>query len=204
MSLAILQSKIGVTPDGIFGPNTLKAAKDYFGLTNYQAAHFFGQCWHETGGFKRLEENLNYSASGLMRVWPSRFNAAEAEKYAGKPEAIANKVYANRMGNGGEESGDGWFWRGRGALQLTGRDGYTRFSQSGFKYAEVLDDPDLVATKYAFESAGWFFDRNGIWALCNKGMTDAVIEDVTRKINGGTHGLKERSEATRRFYKWAS
>lgn len=203
MSLSILQSKIGVTPDGIFGPNTLKAAKDYFGLTNYQAAHFFGQCWHESGGFKHLVENLNYSASGLMRVWPARFpTMSVARAYANDPEAIANRVYADRMGNGPATSGDGWFFRGRGCLMLTGRSGYEAFSKSAHKYAAVLDDPDLVATEFAFDSAGWFFDKNRLWVMCNNGVTDENIEAVTRKINGGTHGLKERAEATRRFYKW--
>jgi putative chitinase len=203
MSLQHLQQKIGVAADGQFGPKTFAAARDYFELTAYQAAHFFGQCAHETGQFKRFTENLNYSATGLMRVWPSRFSPMSvALAYANDPEAIANRAYADRMGNGPASSGDGWFFRGRGALQLTGRANYTDFSVSSNKFAAVLDDPDLVATEYSFDSAAWFFTKARLWAVCNRGIDDTTIEAVTRKINGGTHGLRERTELTKRFYGW--
>lgn len=203
MSIQLLQERVGVPADGKFGPKTLNAARDYFKLTAYQAAHFFAQTYHETGGFKRFEENLKYSASGLMRIWPSHFQTMSvALAYAMDPEAIANRAYANRMGNGPASSGDGWAYRGRGALQLTGFDNYSAFSQSAIAYAEVIDDPDLVATKYAFDSALWFFTSRRLWPMCNKGVGEANIEAITRKINGGTHGLRERTELTKRFYGW--
>jgi putative chitinase len=200
MSITALQTKIGVKPDGDFGSATLKAARDYFNLTNAQAAHFFGQCHHESGGFKRFVENLNYSADGLMKTWPKRFSSMSvARAYAHDPEAIANKVYSGRMGNGIPASGDGWEFRGRGAIQLTGRATYTAFAGTG--YPDALTNPDTVADKYAFESAKWFFDASDIWKL-TKVVTDASIEAVTRKVNGGTHGLADRITQTKRFHSW--
>jgi putative chitinase len=202
MSVAALQSQVGVEPDGDFGPKTLKAAAKHFNLTNAQAAHFFGQCHHESGGFKRFVENLNYSADGLMRIWPKRFQTMSvARAYAGDAEAIANRAYADRMGNGPATSGDGWKYRGRGAIQLTGRSAYAAFSESDPKYHLALDMPDLVATDYAFDSAHWFFGKSGLW-IAAKTMTDGTIENITRKINGGTHGLADRIKQTKRFYAW--
>jgi putative chitinase len=202
MSLQALQKKIGVAPDGVFGQKTFIAARDYFKLTNEQAAHFFGQCHHESGGFKRFVENMNYSAAGLMKTWPARFSSMSvAREYANDPEAIANRVYGGRMGNGIAETGDGWEFRGRGAIQLTGRNAYLAFSNSGF--SKVMSNPDLVATEYAFESALWFFNANKIWVLTDK-VNDASMEAVTRKINGGTHGLDDRKKQTMRIYKWTT
>lgn len=193
-----LQSKIGVTPDGSFGPKTFKAARDYFKLSNTRAAHFFGQVSHESGHLKVFSENLNYSAQGLMRIFPKYFNAATANSYARKPEAIANKVYANRMGNGPESSGDGWKFRGRGALQLTGRENYEKFANY-VNDTRVLTNPDIVASKYAFESALFYFERNNIWKICDEGTGLATIKKVTKLINGGYNGLDERVELTQRF-----
>ena len=159
MSLKALQQKIGVTADGAWGPGTLRAAAAYYKLSPARAAHFFGQTAHETGGFKAFSENLNYSAQGLMGVFKKYFpDAATAAKYERKPEAIANRVYASRMGNGPESSGDGWRYRGRGALQLTGRDNYKAFADY-CKRPDVMSNPDLVATELAFESAMFFFER---------------------------------------------
>lgn len=202
MSLRALQARIGVKADGLFGPRTLKAARDYYGLTDAQAAHFFGQCHHETGGFKRFEENLNYSTIGLMRIWPNRFQSeALAASYAHDPEAIANRVYSNRMGNGDAASGDGWKYRGRGAIQITGRAMYDEFSDSSPEYHLALSMPDLVASDYAFDSAHWYFGMRGLW-IPAKTMTDATIEKITRAINGGRHGLSDRTAQTNRFYGW--
>lgn len=201
MSIKDLQTKIGVKADGVFGPNTLRAAVAHFKLSPERGAHFFGQTSHETGGFKVFSENLNYSASGLRKIFPKYFpNQVIAEQYAGRPFAIANKVYGNRMGNGDEASGDGWKFRGRGALQLTGKDNYKMFSDF-MKEPEILSTPDLVATKYAFDSAMFFFTRNNLWKLCDAGVTDNAIELVTRRVNGGTHGLEDRKNKTYDYYK---
>ena len=125
MSIKLLQEKIGTIADGAFGPNTLRAAMAYYKMTPYRAAHFFGQTAHETNTYRAFSENLNYSAGGLKKIFRKYFPGDLEEEYARKPEKIASRVYGNRMGNGDEESGDGWKYRGRGALQLTGKNNYT-------------------------------------------------------------------------------
>lgn len=185
----LLQAKCGVEPDGSFGPNSLKAAARFFKLTNQQTAHFFGQCHHESGGFRLFEENLNYSAGGLLKIFPKYFNQGTATAYARQPQKIANKVYANRMGNGDEASGDGWKYRGRGAIQLTGKSNYALFGK----------DPDSVATEFAFESALFFFNQNKLWSIADT-VSDASILALTKRINGGTHGLADRVTQTKKFY----
>jgi putative chitinase len=198
--LEALQQKIGVTADGAFGPGTLKAALNFFNMTPERAAHFFGQTAHETGGFKAFSENLNYGAPGLLGIFKKYFpDQATADAYARKPEKIANRVYANRMGNGDEDSGDGYKFRGRGALQLTGKDNYQAFADYLGK-PEIMDDPDLVADEYAFESAMFFFERNKLWTICDQGVNDNTILQLTKKVNGGTHGLEDRTEKTKKFY----
>jgi putative chitinase len=202
MSIKKLQEKIGVTPDGAFGPATLSAAAKHFRMTDEQAAHFFGQTAHETGGFKAFSENLNYSSKGLLGTFKKYFaDAAVAAKYERNPEKIANRVYASRMGNGDEASGDGWKYRGRGALQLTGKSNYEAFAKWLGK-PELLANPDAVATEYAFDSARFFFDRNKLWAICDKGVTDETILALTKRINGGTHGLEDRATRTKQYYNW--
>jgi putative chitinase len=203
MSLKSLQEKIGVGADGAFGPGTMKKAMEFYKLTPIRAAHFFAQTAHETGGFKAFSENLNYSADGLNKIFPKYFKNAgrDATSFARNPEKIANIVYASRMGNGDAASGDGWKYRGRGALQLTGKANYEAFA----KYLgnnEVLENPDLVATKYAFESAMFFFERNKLWAICDKGINDAAILELTKRINGGTHGLEDRNTKTKKYYEY--
>jgi len=203
MSLKSLQEKAGVVADGIFGPGTMKAALTFYKLSPIRAAHFFAQTAHETGGFKAFSENLNYSADGLNKIFPKYFKNAgrDANTYARNPEKIANVVYASRMGNGDEASGDGWKYRGRGALQLTGKSNYEAFA----KYLgnnEVLENPDLVATKYAFESAMFFFERNKLWSICDQGINDAAILALTKRINGGTHGLEDRKAKTYKYYEY--
>lgn len=199
MSLKNLQTKIGVTPDGSFGPGTLKAAMAFYKLTPLRAAHFFAQTGHETGEFKLFTENLNYSANGLKTVFNKYFPGTLVESYASKPEKIANRVYGNRMGNGDEASGDGWKYRGRGALQLTGKDNYTAFSKY-LNNPEVLTNPDLVSTDLAFESAMFFFERNNLWTICDKGVDDVTITALTKRINGGTLGLDHRKALTLKYY----
>ena len=199
--IAALQEKVGVTADGIFGPGTMKAAAAYYKMSKARAAHFFAQTAHETGNYKAFSENLNYSAEGLNKIFPKYFIKAgrNAANYARNPEKIANVVYANRMGNGNEASGDGWKYRGRGALQLTGKSNYEAFA-SYCGRPDVMTNPDLVCGELAFESALFFFERNKLWSVCDLGVNDAVILALTKKINGGTHGLDDRKAKTKKFY----
>jgi putative chitinase len=172
----------------------------YYKMTPERAAHFFAQTAHESGNFKAFAENLNYGASGLTTTFKKYFPTAEkALLYERKPEKIANLVYASRMGNGDEASGDGFKFRGRGALQLTGKDNYKVFSEY-LKNPEIMTNPDLVATEFAFESAIFFFDRNKLWDICDKGVNKDTILALTKRINGGTHGLADREEKTLKYY----
>lgn len=162
------------------------------GLTSaVRMAHFLAQCSHESGGFMRTVENLNYSANGLLKTFPKYFTQENFVSYARDPKRIGNRVYEGRMGNGDEASGDGYKYRGRGYIQLTGHDNYAAFGQ--FIGDNCLDRPELVATKYPLASAGWFFTKNNIWAICDSGINYASITAVTKKVNGGTHGLTERT-----------
>jgi putative chitinase len=201
MSLKSLQEKIGVTADGVFGPGTMKKAMEFYKFTPVRAAHFFAQTAHETGGFKLFTENLNYSADGLQKIFGKYFPGTLEESYSRNPEKIANRVYASRMGNGNEASGDGWKFRGRGALQLTGKDNYTAFAQY-LQKPEIIKTPDLVATVYSFESAMFFFDKNKLWSICDQGINDAAILALTKRINGGTHGLEDRNQKTKKYYEY--
>lgn len=202
MSLISLQNKIGVAADGAFGPGTLKCAAVYYKLSPARAAHFFAQTAHESGGFKTFSENLNYSAKGLRGTFGKYFPTDQlARLYERKPQRIANRVYASRMGNGDEASGDGWKHRGRGALQLTGYENYAMFSDY-MKRPDVVTNPDLVATELAFESALWFFDKNRLWSICDQGINDKAILALTKRINGGTHGLDDRSLRTKKYATW--
>ena len=199
MSLKNLQERVGVTADGAFGPGTLKAAMAFFKMTPARAAHFFAQTSHETGGFKLFVENLNYSAQGLQGTFGKYFPGTLEESYARNPEKIASRVYADRMGNGNEASKDGWKFRGRGALQLTGKSNYEAFAKYLGK-PEIMTNPDLVATTYAFESAMFFFEKNNLWSICDKGVTNDTILALTKRINGGTNGLADRQEKTIKYY----
>jgi len=160
-----------------------------FAIDNpYRIAGFLSQTAHESAGFKFVSENLNYSAASLMRVWSQRFPTLEiAQRYAMQPERIANRAYADRMGNGSESSGDGWKYRGRGLIQLTGKNNYVAYSMACDN--EALQKPDIVAEpKYAAESAGWFWSVNRLNQLADK--QDVV--GMTKRINGGTNGLDDR------------
>jgi putative chitinase len=202
MSLKSLQTKIGVTADGAFGPGTMKKAMEFYKFTPERAAHFFAQTAHESGNFKAFSENLNYGAKGLLGIFKKYFpTEAKALEYERKPEKIANLVYGNRMGNGDEASGDGFKFRGRGALQLTGKDNYQAFANYLNK-PEIMTNPDLVATDYSFESAIFFFDKNKLWDICDKGVNKDTILALTKRINGGTHGLADREEKTLKYYGW--
>jgi len=155
--------------------------------TPLRQAAFVGQCQHESNNFKTLEENLHYSAEGLMRTWPSRFNEDNVEQYAGNPEKIANKVYAGRMGNGDEESGEGWLYHGRGLIQLTGKDNYTLCGDA--LMLDLLRDPSILITpKGAALSAGWYWRKHGL----NECAEAKQYELMTKRINGGNLGLEDR------------
>lgn len=169
----------------------LSMVRDVFnGSTMLRMCHFLSQCAHESRDFKLVTENLNYSADGLIRTFSKYFPGNLNESYAWKPEKIGSRVYANRMGNGTEQSGEGYKYRGRGYIQLTGKNNYKEFSK--FVGEDVVVNPDLVATKYPLVSAGYFFDSNGIWRVCDLGSTRDVIEAVTKRINGGLKGIEDR------------
>jgi putative chitinase len=202
MSLINLQQKIGVTADGAFGPGTYKKAAAFYKLSPNRAAHFFAQTAHESGGFKAFSENLNYGAKGLRGIFGKYFPTdAMARAYERQPQKIANRVYANRMGNGPEDSGEGWLFRGRGALQLTGKFNFKAFSDY-IGRPDVMTNPDLVATELAFESALWFFDKNKLWSICDQGTGEGAILALTKRINGGTHGLDDRRLKTKKYAAW--
>ena len=170
-----------------------------FGITNkLRLSHFLAQCGHESGGFKLVNENLNYSAEGLKKIFPKYFPGTVNESYARQPQKIASRVYASRMGNGDENSGEGYKFRGRGYIQLTGKANYTNFTK--FIGEDCVANPDLVATKYPLASAAFFFNSNGLWAICDKGATDADVTAVTKRVNGGTIGLVDRIKHFNEYY----
>jgi putative chitinase len=179
----------GHVPDAVLAQIPDTAAK--FNITNnLRLAHFLAQCGHESGGFKAVSENLNYSAKGLQGTFGKYFPGNLADMYARQPEKIASRVYASRMGNGDEKSRDGWKFRGRGYIQLTGKSNYTAFTK--FIGEDCIANPDLVATKYPLASAAFFFNNNKLWSICDKGATDADVTAVTKRVNGGTNGLADR------------
>jgi putative chitinase len=200
-ALKKLQAKCGVGADGAFGPNTARAIAKHYDLDPKRAAHLMGQVSHESGGWKRTKESLYYSSpERLMAVWPSRFPTVEsAEPYAKNPTALAGKVYAGRMGNETEEQAA--MYIGRGFLQLTGHDNYRAFA-SDMRLPEVITDPSLVEEDYAFETALWFFNKNGLFDIADEGVTEDTIKRITKRVNGGYHGLEDRITQTVKIYGW--
>jgi putative chitinase len=194
-----LENLKGHIPDAVIVQIPDTAAR--FGITTpLRLAHFLAQCGHESGGFKAVRENLNYSAKGLMGIFKKYFSTATlATAYERQPEKIANRVYASRMGNGAETSGDGYKFRGRGYIQLTGKENYTRFDATVPE--NIVTEPDLVATKYPLASAAFFFNSNKLWSICDKGATPEVVTAVTKRVNGGTIGLADRVKHFNEYYK---
>ncbi len=172
-------------PLGIDGPKRL--------------SHLLGQCKLESMNFTHFTENLNYSGDALWSLFKSHFSTpSEADSYARQPECIANRIYANRMGNGDEQSGDGYKYRGRGALQITGKANYQVLGN--FLNQDFITNPDPVATDYQIASAAWFFHNNNLWTICDKGTDAGTITTITHHVNGGENGLQQRIQYTQEFY----
>ena len=193
-----LQNLKGHIPDAVIQMIPDTAAK--FGInTPLRLAHFLAQCGHESGGFRATQENLNYSAKGLNGIFKKYFpTEAAAAAYARQPQKIASKVYANRMGNGTEASGEGYKFRGRGYIQLTGKENYTAFGKSIGE--DMTVNPDKVASNYALLSAAWFFSKNGLHKMADEGATDSVVTKITKRVNGGTIGLADRIKHFKEYY----
>lgn len=192
----------GHVPDSVIAQ--IPGVMEKFNInTPLRLAHFLAQCGHESGGFKATQENLNYGAKGLMTTFKKYFpTEALAKAYEGQPEKIASRVYGSRMGNGDEASKEGWKFRGRGYIQLTGKDNYKSFDATVPE--DILSNPDLVATKYPLLSAAWFWSKTGLNALADKGATDADVTAVTKRVNGGTIGLADRIKHFKEYHKLLS
>ena len=187
----------GHIPDAVIAQIPDTAAK--FNITNpLRLAHFLAQCGHESGGFKFINENLNYSSDGLKKIFGKYFPGDLANSYARNPEKIASRVYGARMGNGDESTGEGYKYRGRGYIQLTGKANYAKFAQ--FIGEDTVANPDLISTKYPLASAAFFFDSNKLWSICDKGADEATVTAVTKRVNGGTNGLSDRLKHFNEYY----
>lgn len=191
------QTKHGLVADGSIGKNTLLKIKEVYKIPTLEAtAHFVGNTYHETGGFTKFKENLNYSAEGLLKTFPKYFKTLEAaKKVARNPEAIANIVYGGRMGN--TATGDGWKYIGRGALQTTGKSNYSLLGK--YLKIDLLANPELVEDKYSFDAAAFYFETNKLWAKANK-IDDLTIKSIRKSVNGGTIGLEEVNVKVKQFY----
>jgi putative chitinase len=188
----------GHIPDAVIAMIPDTAAKFQIN-TPLRLAHFLAQCGHESGGFRATQENLNYSAKGLNGIFKKYFpTEAAAAAYARNPQKIANKVYGGRMGNGNEASGEGYKFRGRGYIQLTGKENYTAFGKAIGE--DILSNPDKVASTYALLSAAWFFSKNGLHKMADGGASDAVVTSITKRVNGGTIGLADRIKHFKEYY----
>ena len=188
----------GHIPDAVIAMIPDTAAKFEIN-TPLRLAHFLAQCGHESGGFKATQENLNYSAKGLAGIFKKYFpTEAAAAPYARNPQKIASKVYGGRMGNGPESTGEGYKFRGRGYIQLTGKENYTAFGKAIGE--DILANPDKVASTYALLSAAWFFSKNGLHKMADGGATDAVVTSITKRVNGGTIGLPDRIKHFKEYY----
>ena len=194
-----LENLRGHIPDAVIAQIPDTAAKFEIN-TPLRLAHFLAQCGHESGGFKATQENLNYSVSGLKGIFSKYFKEAGlAEQYQRNPQKIASRVYGGRMGNGPESTGDGFKFRGRGYIQLTGKDNYTAFGRAINE--DMTANPDKVATHYALLSAAWFFSKNGLHRMADEGASDLVVTKITKRVNGGTIGLPDRIKHFKEYYK---
>jgi putative chitinase len=193
-----LEKLKGHIPDAVIAQIPDTASKFQID-TPLRLAHFLAQCGHESGGFRATQENLNYSAKGLNGIFKKYFpTEAAAKPYERQPAKIASKVYGGRMGNGPESTGEGFKFRGRGYIQLTGKDNYTAFGKSINE--DILSNPDKVASSYALLSAAWFFNKNGLHKMADEGATDTVVTKITKRVNGGTIGLADRIKHFKEYY----
>ena len=191
----------GHIPDSVI--KQIPEVAEKFGVnTPMRLAHFLAQTGHESGGFRITTENLNYSAKGLCGIFKKYFTELSAKEFERKPEKIANIVYANRMGNGNQASGEGYKFRGRGFIQLTGKTNYQAFDKTVEDNIET--NPDLVATKYPLLSAAWFWSKNKLNETSDGGATDEIVTKVTKKVNGGTIGLQDRIKHFKEYYQLLS
>jgi putative chitinase len=191
----------GHVPEAVYS-QIMDTVVDFEINTPLRLAHFLGQCSHESGGFKVTQENLNYSADGLKKIFPKYFPETLSESYARQPEKIASRVYGGRMGNGDESTKEGYKFRGRGYIQLTGKNNYKLFGES--IEVDVVSEPDLVSSKYPLLSAAWYFNTNGLHKIADAGATNDVVTKITKRINGGTIGLAERINEFNKFYQLLS
>jgi putative chitinase len=188
----------GHIPDTVIGQ--IPGVMEKFQInTPLRLSHFLSQCGHESGGFKAVNENLNYGAKGLMTTFKKYFpTEALAKQYERKPELIASKVYGGRMGNGVEATKEGWKFKGRGYIQLTGKDNYKAFD--AIVAENILENPDLVATKYPLLSAAWYWNSRKINTTADLGAGDDTVTKVTKLVNGGTIGLEDRKKHFKEYY----
>ncbi|MGI9142427.1 MAG: glycoside hydrolase family 19 protein [Fluviibacter sp.] len=193
-----LEKLRGHVPDTVIAQ--IPGVIDTFGVnTPLRLAHFLAQCGHESGGFRLTQENLNYSAKGLRGIFKKYFPTdALAAAYARQPQKIANRVYGGRMGNGPEASGEGFKFRGRGYIQLTGKQNYTAFDLA--VEDDILANPDLVSTKHALASAAWFWKKNGLNLIADTGSSNEVVTKITKRVNGGTIGLPDRIKHFKEYH----
>jgi putative chitinase len=188
----------GTIPDSVY--NQLDSIIDKYDInTVLRMSHFLSQCSHESNNFKVTKENLNYSVDGLLKTFPKYFTRDTAKLYARKPQKIANIVYANRMGNGNNESNEGFKFIGRGYLQTTGKNNYKELSD--YLGINLIEKPELLEKEYALLSAVFYFKKNNLLPLCDNGATIKDITILTKSINGGLHGLDSRIKLFNFFYK---
>lgn len=200
------QKDLGLIPDGIIGEVTFKSMVKHFKILPMELVFFLGQVDHETGGFRVGEENFNYSYEALLRVFPKYFDTISAKEYARNPQKIANRVYANRMGNGPESSGDGWKHRGMGSIQLTGKNNQERFANK-VRNLCIIDNPEIIKDEYFFESGLYYFNENNIWRYC-RDYSESNLLKVSRFINVGNpnskvtpNGMEDRRLKTNKYKK---
>lgn len=194
MSVKLIQKHVGAIQDGIIGNETLSKFRQKYGISKAMTAHFFGNIDHESGGFRIVRENMNYSASRMLQVFPKYFTKETAAQHAHNPELIGNRVYGGRMGNSPDE---GYKFRGRGFLQTTGKNNYTRLGN--YLGVDLISDPDRVATDYPLESAVFFFQSNKLFDLVDD-ISELSIQKVRRRVNGGLNGISEVVKLTRYYY----
>lgn len=193
-----LQRLVGANPDGFLGNETLTKFQCKYNIpTKAMVAHWFGNIHHETGGFTIHTENMNYTTpQRIMAVWPTRFRTVEsAQPFVRNPQGLANNVYGGRMGN--DMPGDGYKYRGRGALQATGKWSYDRLGK--FVGADLVNNPDLVSTEYYWESAIFYFNDRKLWNLTSD-VSEPSIQLIRRRINGGLNGLDDTRKWVNHYF----